>query len=264
MSGVVSTERASQIDKGKNFGRDLALGRLAFGPRVRAQSLRTRRVELLEAIISARMSRQVSRLVLGQTRALHVSAHSRAGTSRPSMHRWHELTCSKAGQASSKAGKGAADEVDWPTYLALRKSRRRYGLLASIPTTALGFTLGVSYFATIEAEPTDLILGIEPVWAYGIATVACVGLGWLSGPSVGNALWRLSHRRLLPKLDAKDKDFYEHVKRNRVNPSKVKTPMSTPRQYPSYLCSSLADECGEQCPITTARSRARCGSTASG
>lgn len=58
-----------------------------------------------------------------------------------------------------------APQLDWPTYLALRRSQRRYGLLASIPTTFAGFTLGAGHFASIEAEPTDLIMGIEPIYA---------------------------------------------------------------------------------------------------
>lgn len=57
------------------------------------------------------------------------------------------------------------NQLNWPTYLALRRSQRRYGLLASIPTTFAGFTLGAGHFASIEAEPTDLIMGIEPIYA---------------------------------------------------------------------------------------------------
>ena len=48
--------------------------------------------------------------------------------------------------------------------------------------------------ATIESDPTDLVFGVEPVYVYAAATLGCVALGWLAGPTVGGALWKLSHR----------------------------------------------------------------------
>lgn len=80
--------------------------------------------------------------------------------------------------------------LNWPRFLSLRKQRKRIGTIVSIPSTIAGLTVGINYFASIEAEPTQLIMGIEPVYAYGLATVSCAGLGWLVGPSIGNVLWR--------------------------------------------------------------------------
>jgi hypothetical protein len=78
-----------------------------------------------------------------------------------------------------------APELDWPTYLRLRKSARRAGLIASIPTTALGslplrttrrsyavgtgLGLSASQFGNVEADPTATILGLEPIWMYVFA-----------------------------------------------------------------------------------------------
>lgn len=59
----------------------------------------------------------------------------------------------------------AASTLTWPNYLSLRRSQRRFGLVASIPTTFGGFMVGASYFATIEAEPTSTIMGLEPILA---------------------------------------------------------------------------------------------------
>ncbi|TNY21760.1 Presequence translocated-associated motor subunit PAM17 [Rhodotorula diobovata] len=114
----------------------------------------------------------------------------------------------------------AAQQLDWPTYLALRRSQRLWGLIASIPTTLIGFSAGAGYFATIEADPTNTILGFEPVVIYGAATLGCVGLGWLAGPTVGGALWRLTHRRVAGAIEAKDKDFFRHISRWRADPSR--------------------------------------------
>ena len=45
------------------------------------------------------------------------------------------------------------NDVSWPEYLRLRQTQRRAGIIASIPTTALGAVIGGSYFGTIEVWP---------------------------------------------------------------------------------------------------------------
>lgn len=74
----------------------------------------------------------------------------------------HSSTSSTSSTSSSSSNQ---NQLPWSTYLSHRKIQRRYNLLFSIPTTATGFILGAGYFANIEAEPTDLIMGIEPVYA---------------------------------------------------------------------------------------------------
>jgi import inner membrane translocase subunit TIM23 len=53
--------------------------------------------------------------------------------------------------------------LSWPAYLSLRKQRRIWSTAFTIPTTLTGLTLGAGYFASIEADPTQLIMGIEPM-----------------------------------------------------------------------------------------------------
>ncbi|GAA5973343.1 hypothetical protein JCM8115_006279 [Rhodotorula mucilaginosa] len=146
---------------------------------------------------------------------------------------------------ASSSSSGAEKQLDWPTYLALRRSQRLYGLVASIPTTALGFSAGAGYFATIESDPTDLVFGVEPVYVYAAATLGCVALGWLAGPTVGGALWKLSHRGVGKAMEAKDKEFFKHVSRWRADPTRQSATNPAPdyyaekvgslRQYRSWL-----------------------------
>ncbi|KAK4058624.1 TIM23 complex component [Microbotryomycetes sp. JL221] len=137
----------------------------------------------------------------------------------------------RAASTSNEAAAHGTPKLDWPTYFDLRKSQRRVGLVTSIPTTFLGFSLGANYFATKEADPTDTIMGIEPIWAYAIATVACGALGWLAGPSLGNQMWRLTHRRVLQSMEVKEREFFEHVKRMRVDPSRQSVSNPVPDYY---------------------------------
>lgn len=60
------------------------------------------------------------------------------------------------------------------------------------------------------------------------AIVACVALGWLSGPMLGNALWKLRYRKILGKVEQMDNVFLHHIKKKRVDPSRqsVNNPVS--------------------------------------
>ena len=88
--------------------------------------------------------------------------------------------------------------------------------------------------------------GIDPFFFYGICTVACggkwfdnlvqrllshlLGFGWLVGPSLGTAIWRMTHRRLLSHIDSRDREFYARIAKNRVDAS-----LQTPTQpVPDY------------------------------
>ncbi|GAA5992463.1 hypothetical protein JCM10908_000828 [Rhodotorula pacifica] len=151
-----------------------------------------------------------------------------------------------ASSATTAAAEAAAHkQLDWPTYLALRRSQRLYGLVASIPTTAIGFSAGAGYFATIESDPTDLVFGVEPVYVYAAATLGCVALGWLAGPTVGGTLWKLTHRGVGKAMEVKDKEFFKHVSRWRADPTRQSATNPAPdyyaekvgslRQYRSWL-----------------------------
>lgn len=86
---------------------------------------------------------------------------------------------------------------------------------------ALGAVIGGSYFGTIEADPSALIMGIEPVFIYGAATFATIGLGWLLGSPLGTFVWRLMHRSKATQLEVKEREFFQHIERNRGNPARM-------------------------------------------
>lgn len=90
-------------------------------------------------------------------------------------------------EASSSTSEAAAAQLNWPQYLALRKQRRFAGTMyitavfllqeetsrltvtvcsASVPTTIGGLAAGLAYFGNTEVDPTQLIMGIEPIWMY--------------------------------------------------------------------------------------------------
>jgi import inner membrane translocase subunit TIM23 len=63
------------------------------------------------------------------------------------------------------------------------------------------------------------VMGLDPFVVLGIATAACGALGWLIGPILGNTVWGLVHRQYLGGVAIKEKEFFNRIKRFRVDPS---------------------------------------------
>ncbi|KAB5595575.1 Presequence translocated-associated motor subunit PAM17 [Ceratobasidium theobromae] len=121
--------------------------------------------------------------------------------------------------------------LSWPEYLSIRKKKRRWEMATTIPSTFLALGLGLSYFGSLESDPTSTIFGVEPIYVYGVATIACGGLGYLLGPTVGNSMWRMTHRQILPRIETRDAQFYQHIVKNRVDPSRQTATNPVPDFY---------------------------------
>lgn len=53
----------------------------------------------------------------------------------------------------------------------------------------------------------------------GRTDTALAGLGYLFGPILGSALWRFSNRHTMRLIEARDRQFHQHIVKNRVDPS---------------------------------------------
>ncbi|KAI4160583.1 MAG: hypothetical protein LQ342_005604 [Letrouitia transgressa] len=114
--------------------------------------------------------------------------------------------------------------LTWNAYLTLRRLRRRYSLFASLLTTTLTTTAGLTLLSsTASFERLSTLFGttsgFDPIIAVAISTVTAAGIGWLAGPFVGEAVFRLVYRRQWATMAAKEKDFYARIKKWRVDPS---------------------------------------------
>ncbi|KAH8099577.1 mitochondrial import protein Pam17 [Cristinia sonorae] len=133
----------------------------------------------------------------------------------------------KKGPAPSKAEQ---ESLPWGQYLTIRKNKRRWETIVTIPTTILGFTGGIMYFGSQEMDPTKPIFNIDPMVVYAVATLGCAGLGYLVGPVIGSYCWRLSHRRTMSLIEARDRQFHRHIVKNRADP----TAQSATNPVPDY------------------------------
>jgi mitochondrial import inner membrane translocase subunit TIM23 len=62
-------------------------------------------------------------------------------------------------------------------------------------------------------------------------TFAFAGVGYLMGPSIGAAFWRMTHRRTMNLIEVKDRLFHQHIVRNRVDPSQQSARNFVPDYY---------------------------------
>ncbi|PBK78816.1 mitochondrial import protein Pam17 [Armillaria solidipes] len=131
-----------------------------------------------------------------------------------------------------------AKALNWAEYLALRGSRHKWQTAMTIPSCALGLFGGAAYFGSLDTDPMKPIWGIDPFIFYGACTAACMGVGYIVGPTLGSALWRIVYRRSARLVDARDREFYQRIAKNRVDAS-LQSPTSPVPDYYGERVGSL-------------------------
>ncbi|KAM5387951.1 hypothetical protein ACJA88_001211 [Fusarium oxysporum] len=109
--------------------------------------------------------------------------------------------------------------LDWNSFFKLRVSRRRYQLLFSITNGLFAGGAGAVFLSTGLAEPIISQIPLDPFMTLGLMTLAFSGLGWLSGPSVGNQVFYLLNRQWKKQMTQKEAQFFERIKKHRVDPT---------------------------------------------
>jgi len=91
-------------------------------------------------------------------------------------------------------------------------------MATTVPSVVLAFAGGAAYFGSSEIDPSKPIFGIEPLFVYAFATLATTGVGYLVGPTIGSSIWRLTHRRTMALIEARELEFLKRIRKNRVDP----------------------------------------------
>ncbi|KAF9484637.1 mitochondrial import protein Pam17 [Pholiota conissans] len=125
----------------------------------------------------------------------------------------------------------SADGISWPEYLRIKKSKRTWQTVVTVPCALVGLAAGGVYFGNLDTDPLKPIMGIDPFFFYGFCTVGCAGLGALIGPTIGASIWRYTHRRVLSHIDNKDHEFFRRIAKNRVDVSLQNPTQPVPDYY---------------------------------
>uniref|UniRef100_L2FUG2 Presequence translocated-associated motor subunit PAM17 n=1 Tax=Colletotrichum fructicola (strain Nara gc5) TaxID=1213859 RepID=L2FUG2_COLFN len=136
-------------------------------------------------------------------------------------HQRNASTSATSPAASQKSAFPTAaqqgDRLDWNTFFALRKSRRRWQLGFSVVTFGASFVAGV--LPTGVADPLVSQVPLDPFITLGLMTMSFGALGWLIGPSVGSLVFYTLNKRWKNQMTVKEKEFFARIKKNRVDPS---------------------------------------------
>ncbi|KAK5001161.1 TIM23 complex component, partial [Cryomyces antarcticus] len=98
---------------------------------------------------------------------------------------------------SSTPPPSQTETLTWNRFLALRKTRRRVNLAASV-ISGLGFTaVGIPILSQQDLDAMgSQTLGLDPFIMLGLYTAAIGAVGWMVGPVVGNQVFGLWFRGL--------------------------------------------------------------------
>lgn len=110
-------------------------------------------------------------------------------------------------------------ELSWTDFFELRKQQRRINVGSSIFTAFLGCNISWAYLSTMEIDPTQSILGFDPLAVISAGIGASGVLGYLLGPLIGSQLFNLTHKQKLKGFEQKNKEFLKRVIENRVDAS---------------------------------------------
>lgn len=108
-------------------------------------------------------------------------------------------TSTPAATTSPNVEGTAQSVVRWDRYLSLRKQKRLAGLVTTVPTTFLAAAGAGSYFLTQEVDPSQAIMGIDPVYVFALATIGCTGEA-VCCPPCAFSFWGSSHLSWVHRL----------------------------------------------------------------
>ncbi|KAF4982380.1 hypothetical protein FZEAL_1985 [Fusarium zealandicum] len=121
--------------------------------------------------------------------------------------------------------------LDWNSFFKLRVKRRRYQLLFSITNSMLSGGAGAVFLSTGIAEPVVSQIPLDPFMTLGIMTLAFSGMGWLIGPSIGNQVFYALNRKWKKQITQKEVEFFDRVKKHRVDPTNSSASNPVPDFY---------------------------------
>jgi import inner membrane translocase subunit TIM23 len=119
--------------------------------------------------------------------------------------------------------------LDWNSFFKLRKSRRNLQLGSSLITAMAGIMAGGQALIMSDIEAITSNFPIDPFMSLGLITFSCGAVGWLTGPIVGTTIFNMANAKTKGEMIIKEKEFYERVKRYRVDPSSSN--MNNPGTY---------------------------------
>lgn len=139
------------------------------------------------------------------------------------------LACTR--WASTQTNASESTGMTWTDFFSLRKKQRKINVGSSVFTALLGSNISWAYLSTMQIDPTQTLLGFDPLVVISAGLMASGTLGYLLGPMLGSQIFKLSHKLKLVQYNAKNKDFLKKVIQNRVDGSSQSFSNPVPDYY---------------------------------
>ncbi|KAI9693638.1 MAG: TIM23 complex component [Bathelium mastoideum] len=135
---------------------------------------------------------------------------------------------------SSTSSSTSPSFLPWHAFFGLRKRRRYISLASSVTGAALGFYTGLAVLSGFDLNelPGAATLGLDPFVLLGLETFACVAVGWLVGPMLGEVAFRgVVLGRGKGEFLAKEREFFARIKKHRADPANSSVQNPVPDYY---------------------------------
>ncbi|EDO19010.1 hypothetical protein Kpol_2002p81 [Vanderwaltozyma polyspora DSM 70294] len=133
--------------------------------------------------------------------------------------------------SSSSSSSSSNDLLTWTEFFQLRKKQRKINVGSSAFTALVGANVSWAYLSTMQIDPTQTILGFDPLVVISAGLIASGTLGYLFGPLLGSQLFQLSNRSKLTAFNNKNKEFLKKIIHNRVDASSQSFSNPVPDYY---------------------------------
>lgn len=132
---------------------------------------------------------------------------------------------------STAAGTQPQTNLTWNDFFHLRRFQRKLNVGSSVFTAFLGCNISWLYLSNMQIDPTQMIMGFDPIVVVSAGLVASGALGYLFGPIFGSQFFKLWKAKSLIEFNLKNKEFLEHIKKNRVDASSQSFSNPVPDYY---------------------------------
>lgn len=127
--------------------------------------------------------------------------------------------------------------LDWNSFFQLRKTRRRWQVGFSVLMSLGSGAAGAVVLGSGAADSLTNQIPLDPILTLGLITLGCTAMGWVVGPSLGNAVFYLIKHKYKAPMTVKESQFFARIKKNRVDPSNSSTGNPVPDFYGEKISS---------------------------
>lgn len=109
---------------------------------------------------------------------------------------------------------------------------------SSVVSCATSTVGGIATLLRIDPNTfASAIPQIDPMITMGVATFGFGLVGWMAGPFLGTAIWRMRNSGVVKEMEVKEKVFFSRIKKHRVDPAGSSMNNPVPDYYGEKIAS---------------------------